>query len=479
MTSEYIPNTFQTPNAIVDKLMMHLTGNELKILLFTIRHIYGWQDRITSRKAHISITMFEKGYAGYTGVGISRPTIITTLAELSGYKVLVKVGKATQKGQIWSIGTSPDHEGLKSRSEAKSDGTKYKMEKARNAKTDKTDSPVVKGFNQERLKGLTSSGKTVLPNQTHSQTNIQNQTTLPEKKSGDEISQKLYENEDLILAMKQIWESLGKNGNTDFDLDSRGMFADNEWEFVIERAEQNYKDRTVIQRSNVMDESYRIEDIDGKATYRIPLDDVGIERAKEHHNARSTVQDLEPKPDRDDDLISDEAIPITPIKTIQLRGKITSIEHVKVSMPLDDAMIDIEAEQASQHQKDNAFDLSQVIPDLLDLHNGRCWDIAHMLSGKDTKKIKDLAQYFQGNNMVTPDELKGMVAMYKQEYPTMSILQSPDKIADWIGKYRAKQVSDVQNKIDIDATIAQVNKHNSQATQPLEHDDPISYEDES
>lgn len=89
---------------------------------------------------------------------------------------------------------------------------------------------------------------------------------------------------------------------------------------------------------------------------------------------------------------------------------------------------------------DNAFELSKVIPKLLNLHFGREWNIAHMLSGTATKKgYKEYTAYFEGDNMVTPDELAKVVQYYRKQYPDAPIMQSPEIVADFVGKYRAYQ----------------------------------------
>ena len=179
--NKYIPNSFQTPNAIVDEIMNYLSGNEMKVLLFTVRHIYGWQDRIILKTAYISLTMYEKGFGEYSGVGLSRPTINTILSTLTKYRVLIREGKPTSKGQQWSIGENPDIEGLKNRNEEQRNATKPKLQKARKQKSaSKTIKPVVKDFNQYQLNGLTDTGKTVLPKQT------QEQTQLKTMSSGDD-----------------------------------------------------------------------------------------------------------------------------------------------------------------------------------------------------------------------------------------------------------------------------------------------------
>lgn len=172
--SKYIPNSFQTPNTMVDDLMHLLDGNEYKILLFTVRHIYGWQDKIQRGKANISLTMYEKGFGAMHGVGLSRPTIVSVLDELVKYRVILKVGKATKKGQAYSIGTEPDIEGLTARQDAK-----YNKDKKRLAKVKESskDTSPVKPLNHNQLNDLTGSGKATLPNKTQDKT--QDKTLTP------------------------------------------------------------------------------------------------------------------------------------------------------------------------------------------------------------------------------------------------------------------------------------------------------------
>ena len=172
--SKYIPNSFQTPNTMVDDLMHLLDGNEYKILSFTVRHIYGWQDKIQRGKANISLTMYEKGFGAMHGVGLSRPTIVSVLDELVKYRVILKVGKATKKGQAYSIGTEPDIEGLTARQDAK-----YNKDKKRLAKVKESskDTSPVKPLNHNQLNDLTGSGKATLPNKTQDKT--QDKTLTP------------------------------------------------------------------------------------------------------------------------------------------------------------------------------------------------------------------------------------------------------------------------------------------------------------
>lgn len=151
--SKYIPNSFQTPNIVIDELMSLLNEGELKCYLFAIRHVYGWQDKIERGYAHISISMFEDGFSQFSGTGLSRPTITKSLKALVKYGVLIKVetDETYSKGQAYAIGENPDIEGLENR---------------------KNKDKVVKNLNQKGLKILTTGSKKSLPKQTQGKTQV-------------------------------------------------------------------------------------------------------------------------------------------------------------------------------------------------------------------------------------------------------------------------------------------------------------------
>lgn len=147
--SKYIPNSFQTPNIVIDELMSLLNEGELKCYLFAIRHVYGWQDKIERGYAHISLSMFEDGFSQFSGTGLTRPTITKSLKALVKYGVLIKVetDETYSKGQAYAIGENPDIEGLENRK-------------------------VVKNLNQKGLKILTTGSKKYLPKQTQEKTQV-------------------------------------------------------------------------------------------------------------------------------------------------------------------------------------------------------------------------------------------------------------------------------------------------------------------
>lgn len=152
---DVVPGWFQTGNFVVDDLMHLLTGSEYKVYMFAVRHIYGWQDKVERGYANISLSMFEDGFSRFGGVGLSRPTITSALDQLVEYRLLVKIGKAGNKGQAWSIGKDIDIDGLIERNINKGKGSKESLP--------------VKEFNQNQLNDLTATSKESLPNQTQDQ----------------------------------------------------------------------------------------------------------------------------------------------------------------------------------------------------------------------------------------------------------------------------------------------------------------------
>ena len=74
------PNTFQTPNVLVDIMMPHLSGAEFKCLIFMTRKTYGWG----KSSDQISLSQFVQG------TGLSKPQVIKALASLCKYNVAIK-----------------------------------------------------------------------------------------------------------------------------------------------------------------------------------------------------------------------------------------------------------------------------------------------------------------------------------------------------------------------------------------------------
>jgi hypothetical protein len=112
-----LPNTFQCPNDVVDQVLSLLTGDELKVWLFSIRHILGWRDRIATRRANISVRSISKGFktkagAVYAGTGLHVQTIMKCLDNLQQAKLLVKVGTHGTKGDLWELPETIEPDGI-------------------------------------------------------------------------------------------------------------------------------------------------------------------------------------------------------------------------------------------------------------------------------------------------------------------------------------------------------------------------------
>jgi DnaD/phage-associated family protein len=203
--ASYIPNSFQTPNAIIDKLQHLLTDGEFRVLIFMCRHILGWSEKRSTRRARISLKMFVKGYSDkdgteYGGCGLERPAVITALASLAAFGVVRKVGKATNDGQMWELalltGGKVDIDALKARHEQKKEAKNKQTAKARQTKKQATGSIVQHTTSDEQggmpnntgggMSNNTPSGMSNIPNQTnqtHSNTTTTTVVNEPDVKS--------------------------------------------------------------------------------------------------------------------------------------------------------------------------------------------------------------------------------------------------------------------------------------------------------
>ncbi len=102
-TASLLPNTFQTPNLLVDRLMPLLLDSELRVVVFAYRHILGWTDTVSDRQAALSLSAFEHGFRGSPGCGLGRKAIINALDSVASFGVLRKIGTPGPKGQRWGI----------------------------------------------------------------------------------------------------------------------------------------------------------------------------------------------------------------------------------------------------------------------------------------------------------------------------------------------------------------------------------------
>lgn len=77
--SNFIPNSFQVPNAVIDELMAHISANALKCYLLIVRKTVGWQKELD----YISTSQFYK----FTGIK-KDDTVFTALKELESLNLI-------------------------------------------------------------------------------------------------------------------------------------------------------------------------------------------------------------------------------------------------------------------------------------------------------------------------------------------------------------------------------------------------------
>lgn len=134
----FIPNSFQTPNVYVDKLMGLLTPEEFVVLIYAIRRILGFQ----KRQDRISLSQFAKGTQASdgmyydSGTGLSVPTIRRCLGNLVRYGLMRRVDEnnTDNEGTLWELSwdeNSIDWAGLLARKAEREQADKAKMEAAR------------------------------------------------------------------------------------------------------------------------------------------------------------------------------------------------------------------------------------------------------------------------------------------------------------------------------------------------------------
>lgn len=98
--SKISPNSFQCPNLYSDKLMPFLTGEEWKVLTYSVRRIMGF----LKRQDHISLSQFESGIQssdGETldyGTGLCRATICRAIGKLVEFGILIRLDDTARRG---------------------------------------------------------------------------------------------------------------------------------------------------------------------------------------------------------------------------------------------------------------------------------------------------------------------------------------------------------------------------------------------
>jgi len=140
--SNFIPNSFQTPNVYIDAVMPLLLPHEFVVLSYAVRRIYGFN----KRQDRIALSQFTDGTVsgdGHNydyGTGLSVGTVRKAIDVLIGFKLLIKVADndtRRNEGALYELQLDQDAvdwDGLKLRAAKRSSNMVAKMEKVRNAK---------------------------------------------------------------------------------------------------------------------------------------------------------------------------------------------------------------------------------------------------------------------------------------------------------------------------------------------------------
>ena len=93
------PNTFQSPNTIIDDgIMALLDGNEVKCLFACQRKILGWESHRITKQDRISLTQLEQ----MTGLG--RPTVKAKMDELQKANLVKQIDRGHgHTGALWEL----------------------------------------------------------------------------------------------------------------------------------------------------------------------------------------------------------------------------------------------------------------------------------------------------------------------------------------------------------------------------------------
>ena len=134
----HIPNSYQTPNFIVDRLMQYLIPGEVVVLQFIVRHTLGWQNRAETRSGHISLSVFENGFTTqdgkrFGGCGLDRKTIVAALNALEEFGIIQRPDGHTRNGtQITLVldEDAIDWSALQSRAETRAARNRKRASKA-------------------------------------------------------------------------------------------------------------------------------------------------------------------------------------------------------------------------------------------------------------------------------------------------------------------------------------------------------------
>lgn len=98
-------NTFQTPNYVVDDLINHLDLNEIRVLMFIIRHDNGWFGYVNGEPPVMNLDTIRDGYTTdngnvVNGVGMEDKPIEDALEMLFQSRIIIP------SSYVWSLNTS-------------------------------------------------------------------------------------------------------------------------------------------------------------------------------------------------------------------------------------------------------------------------------------------------------------------------------------------------------------------------------------
>jgi hypothetical protein len=137
--SDFIPNSFQTPNTYVDRFMAFLTPEEFKVLVYMVRRILGFhkhQDQISLNQFSTGIED-QRGQRLDWGTGLSKPAIMRALDSLIDFGLVIELapGNArTHDGAVFALQLDSDKvnlAALRKRVEERRERDRERTEKAR------------------------------------------------------------------------------------------------------------------------------------------------------------------------------------------------------------------------------------------------------------------------------------------------------------------------------------------------------------
>jgi hypothetical protein len=155
--SELIPNSFQVPNLIVDRLLPHLSGPQAKLLLVVCRKTFGWRKSVDL----ISFGQFE------AEAGISRSSTYEALEAFVRSGLLLKTDHGPRQINGWSLNLEVDAEAvIRSLEEVSSAGKKPVCISQRTSSPPELVRPEIQNYIAQRTKAI-SPGEPTETQETH------------------------------------------------------------------------------------------------------------------------------------------------------------------------------------------------------------------------------------------------------------------------------------------------------------------------